>query len=226
MKEILLSIQNHIEQHNIYIIVDALEESSKNEMRDVIQMFVRLCSVTNSCIIKVFIASRPLGILNTILDRIETFQHTWIRLQDETRPAIERYSKSFLIGDLKFTDDLLQEATEYVLETAQGVFLWVYLVKAELQLLDENGCTKHDVLEALKSLPKELEGMYGSILDRLSKSEDKRDINDRKIFFWSYLPAVRWNWMSYNMPLLLQVIVETQNLHLRKNSLQIGLSGK
>lgn len=69
MEEILLSIHNHTEQHNIYIIVDALDESSKNEMRDVIKMLIRLCSVTNSCIIKVFIASRPLGILNTILDR-------------------------------------------------------------------------------------------------------------------------------------------------------------
>lgn len=69
--------------------------------------------------------------------------------------------------------------------------MWVYLVKAELQLLDESGYSKNDVLGALKSLPKELEGMYGSILERLSKSKDKRDINYRKNIFFLVLSASR-----------------------------------
>lgn len=67
-------------------------------------------------VIKVFIASRPVRELES---RKRKF-HNFIRLQDETKPSISRFTK------------FLATATDYIVEHAQGVFIWVRLVKDEL----------------------------------------------------------------------------------------------
>ncbi|CCX34372.1 Similar to Vegetative incompatibility protein HET-E-1; acc. no. Q00808 [Pyronema omphalodes CBS 100304] len=102
-------------------------------------------------------------------------------MQDENRFSIDSYTRCFLKDDLMFSDDLLQAATDYILETAQGVSLWVSVVKAELQRLFEDiRYSKNEVMDALKGLPKELKGLYDKILKRLSEA---RNQDTAKIFF-------------------------------------------
>jgi hypothetical protein len=178
LKDILMLIQNHPVQEIIYLIIDALDESDESGMRDAVQNLIKLCSPTNSCVIKVFVSSRPISQVNSIFGKRETPPYCSIKMQDENRSSIESYARRFLKDDLMFSDDLLQAATDYILETAQCVFLWVSLVKAELQ--SETGYTKNEVMDTLKGLPKELEGLYDEMLKRLSEAQNQ---DTARIFF-------------------------------------------
>jgi hypothetical protein len=89
-------------------------------------------------------------------------------MQDMNTSDIRNFVDSFLPG-LEFPENILREATEYIVEHALGVFLWVRLVKEQLIKYNTRGCTKIRIFDFLKSLPKELEGLYELILQELCR---------------------------------------------------------
>lgn len=126
--------------------------------------------------LKIFLASRPIGILQKN-NAQEFFRSKFlsIRLQDQTKADIARFADSFL-KYLEFSS-FLKQATEYIVENAQGVFLWVQLVKREMLAYDEAGrCAEKDIFEFLKSLPTELEELYQSMLSKMGRN--RADIRD------------------------------------------------
>ena len=155
----------------LYLIIDAVDESDEEDRRNILQLLFDLCSEPKDCIVKVFVASRP----EPKLDYRIKDSHNFIRLQDETTHDISRFVHSFL-NLLNPTAGFLERATEYIVKYAQGVFLWVQLVKEELQDFVEQGSTEEDIFEFLRSLPTELEEFYKRILEKLGKKEsDLRD---------------------------------------------------
>jgi energy-coupling factor transporter ATP-binding protein EcfA2 len=186
--KVLLSFGDHAIPGRLYLIIDAMDESNDNskDRRNILQVLFDLCSKKNGCIVKVFITSRPIGVLE---HRIEQF-HNFIRLQDETRDDIISFANSFLGPDLKLTGDLLQRATDYIVEHAQGVFVWLNLVKEELQSYAETGYSERDIFDVLKSLPTELEDFYTRILRRLSL-DSQRNIRDAMRMFQFVLYSCR-----------------------------------
>ncbi|KAF2175452.1 hypothetical protein K469DRAFT_765097 [Zopfia rhizophila CBS 207.26] len=122
------------------------------------------------CIAKVFIASRPVGQLEV---RRSQF-HNFIRLQDETKSDISSFARSSLDG-LNLTH-ILTQATKYIAENAQGVFLWVKLVGEELLAYHEEGYSEEEIFEFLKRLPTELEDLYRHMFEKMGrKKSDLRD---------------------------------------------------
>ncbi|KAF8542352.1 hypothetical protein BDD12DRAFT_802953 [Trichophaea hybrida] len=65
---------------------------------------------------------------------------------------------------------------DYITENAQGVFVWVNLVKTELLDYAETGYTEAEILDALRDLPPKLEDFYKKMFDKLEKGQS-RDIN-------------------------------------------------
>src|SRR5205085_1072168 len=61
---------------------------------------------------------------------------------------------------------VLAQAAEYIVEHAQGVFLWVKLVGEELLAYEEEGYSEEQIFEFLKRLPTELEDLYRRMLER------------------------------------------------------------
>ena len=108
----------------LYLIIDAVDESDDKDRRDILQLLFDLCSRRKHCVLKVFFASRPVE----VLDYRFRGDHSLIIMQDQTTSDISRFAHSFL--GLNFTI-LLGQATEYIVQDAQGVFLWVRLVKEE-----------------------------------------------------------------------------------------------
>jgi len=188
LRKVLLSIGVHPVPERLCLIIDAMDESDDNSgnRRDVLQVLFDLCSKKNGCIVKIFISSRPIGVLE---HRNREF-HNFIRLQDETRDDINNFARSFLGSDLNFTGSLLQRATNYITRHAQGVFVWVRLVKEELQPYAETGCSEKEIFEVLKSLPTELEDFYARILGRLGR-DNQRNIRDATGMFEFVLFARR-----------------------------------
>jgi ankyrin repeat domain-containing protein 50 len=170
LKKVLLSLQHHPRVERLYLIIDAVDESDNKDRRNILQLLFNLCLEPKDCVVKVFVASRPVKELE---HRISQF-HNFIRMQDQTKPDISRFAHSCL-KDLNFTS-FLDRATKYIVEHAQGVFLWVQLVIEELQGYAEAGPIENDIFEFLRSLPTELEDFYKRILDKLGSNE--RDLRD------------------------------------------------
>ncbi|KAF8536357.1 hypothetical protein BDD12DRAFT_663390, partial [Trichophaea hybrida] len=186
LKEILLSIGDHPAEERLYFIVDAMDESNINDRRDIIESLHLLCSKKKSCTVKIFLASRPVAGLShrrAVIQKI-------IRLQDENVSDILNFARSFLGPDLEFPPDILLQATEYIVKHAQGVFIWVALVKETLLAYADKGYTKNQIFVYLKSLPTELEGFYRRILNQLENGE-KLDIEVGTKMFRLVLLAYR-----------------------------------
>ncbi|PKK54198.1 hypothetical protein CI102_1004, partial [Trichoderma harzianum] len=158
LKRIFGSLQDYYStSKRLYIIIDAVDESEEADRHDILNLLYDLCSNTKYCVVKIFIASRPVTQLEARRDQFLNF----IRLQDETTLDISNFANSLLHG-LDLT-----RATAYMIENAQGVFLWVKLVGKELLRFHEDGYSEHDIFLMLKQLPTELEEFYGLMLDKM-----------------------------------------------------------
>ncbi|KAF8543091.1 hypothetical protein BDD12DRAFT_669980, partial [Trichophaea hybrida] len=173
LQQILSSLANHPFTKRLYLILDAMDESEENDRREIIGLLCQLCEESQSCIVKIFLASRP---ISQFTHRVKKGHHV-ISLQDENEKDISEFARSFLGPKLDLPPNILNEATEYIVEKAQGVFVWVYLVQQKLLEYSEKGCTKNQIFEFLKSLPTELEAFYEDILCELEKREEL-DIKD------------------------------------------------
>jgi len=162
LKTVLKSIQDHSAAKRLYLIIDAVDESEDNDRRDVLDLLFELCAGTKHYILKVFVASRPVGKLEVCRSKLYGF----IRLQDETKLDISSFASSFL-NRISLRHHLAQ-AAEYIVKNAQGVFLWVKLVGKELLDCEEQGHSEKDILEFLKQLPTELRDFYTLMLERMT----------------------------------------------------------
>jgi hypothetical protein len=187
LKDVLSSLGDHQQTEQVYLIVDAVDESDDKERMDILKKLFDLCSRSRYCVFKIFVGSRPVPELD---HRIRNIHHNSIKLQDETKPEIKKFACSFLGPDLGFTGDLLHKATTYIVDNAQGVFLWVYLVREELRPYAERGYGKKEVFELLKSLPTELEDFYVHTLKKIEQGSP-RDIRDGTRMFQLALFAHR-----------------------------------
>ncbi|KAF8542365.1 hypothetical protein BDD12DRAFT_385345 [Trichophaea hybrida] len=186
LKKVLSSFAHHPSTKPIYLIVDAMDESIEDDRRNIIQLLCQLCLEENPCRIKIFLASRPSAELQHHIQN----NHFVITLQDENEHDITRFADDFLKNDLKLAGKILDETADYVTGNAQGVFVWVGLVKTELVGLIETGCTNAEILACLKRLPTELEDFYAFMFDRLESGKD-RDIKDGIRLFRLVLIACR-----------------------------------
>ena len=165
LKGVLLSLaRNHPVSQRLYLIVDAMDESDDGKRVDVINFLYELCAARGPCVVKVFVASRPVAGLSGRLAR----NRKMIRLQEVNHADILKFTESFLADpELDLPPDIAHPASEYITGNAQGVFVWVHLVREELLEYSKNGYTKNQIFDFLKSLPTELEGMYKHMLRRL-----------------------------------------------------------
>ena len=187
LKKVLLSFtKNHPVKERLCLIVDAVDESDDRERYDIIEVLHDLCAPRGPCIVKVFVASRPvLG-----LSGQSAKANKMIRLQDVNYSDILRFAESFLGPDLDLPPDIAGPATEYIVRNAQGVFVWVRLVREELIKYARSGCTESEIFGFLKSLPTELEEFYKHILTQLERGE-ARDIEIGQIMLQFVLFAFR-----------------------------------
>ena len=147
--------------HRICLFLDGLDEL-EGDHYDLLELIEKLVSNSE---IKCCFSSRP--------ERpFESFVPSrTLRLQDLTRPDIQRYVKSKL-GQMpqirKLPPRMADERkalVELVVRKADGVFLWVELaVKSQINGIRNND-TMETLLERLNNLPVEVEGLYSRMLD-------------------------------------------------------------
>ncbi|KAH0533236.1 hypothetical protein TsFJ059_001827 [Trichoderma semiorbis] len=174
LKRILGSLQDYYStKKRFYFVIDAVDESEEADRRNILSLLYDLCSKTKYCVIKVFIASRPITQLEARRGQFINF----IRLQDETTLDISNFANS-LLGGLDLTREI-----EYINENAQGVFLWVKLVGEELLRFHEDGYSEHDIFLMLKELPTELDEVYALMLNKMRANRTCRSYGLRMFRF-------------------------------------------
>jgi len=167
LKKVLLSLGEHRRSGRLYLIIDAVDESNNQDRRDILQLLFELCSKKS---VKIFVTSRPV----IELGNCSKGSHQVIKMQDENEPDIRNFVDSF-IPVIGFPEGALRQARQYIIEHSQGVFLWVRLVKDTLYNYAEVGCTKSEIFNFLRSLPRELKGLYEHIIGGLELA-DERDV--------------------------------------------------
>jgi len=173
LKRVLLSIGDHprVGRLYLYLVVDAVDESSDKDRCNILRLLFQLCAKAR-CIIKVFVASRPVVELDHQMARFQ--KSGVIRMQDMNVSDIRSFVDSFL-PEMDLPSHIHEQATEYIVAHAQGVFLWVRLVREKLIKYATKGYNNVRIFNFLKSLPRELEGLYELILQDLCRPNDEED---------------------------------------------------
>jgi len=178
------SISNIKLQSNLYIIIDAMDESVEAKRKEIMEMLTSFCGFKQqNLILKIFVASRPIPGIEVAFKN-----HISLCLEDQTEADIKHYvlSETKRISNAMDIDpDLLVQVVDGLIERSRGVFLWVKLVILELEeKASTDGCTIAEIEQLLWSLPEKLEELYARILNKMAESQ--------------YTAAVRlFQWVAY-----------------------------
>ncbi|KAF8539339.1 hypothetical protein BDD12DRAFT_737511, partial [Trichophaea hybrida] len=186
LKIVLSSFGKYPATKPIFLILDAMDESIDHDRCSIIQLLYNLCSEKNSCNIKIFLASRPVAEIKHYIQE----NALMITLQNENMYVISECVVNFLENEIKLTGKILREAADHIIGNADGVFVWVALVKTELLRLIQTGCTDAEIIDCLKVLPADLEEFYRLMFSRLERGHP-RDIQVGKRLFRFVLFARR-----------------------------------
>jgi hypothetical protein len=161
-----LLVRRSIGVFNIGLFIDGLDEHDRDH-KSLISFLENLALSEN---IKILTSSRPLVEFETAFA-----DHPTLSLQDLTYRDIKIYVDTRLRKDKSFLGFYKKEPkgtialVKEIVDSAEGVFLWVRLVVDSLL----EGITYRDRLRDLKSrlraLPKDLEGMFQHMLDRVHR---------------------------------------------------------
>ena len=157
--------QQTIPSKRFCLFIDGLDEYD-GLPADVIR---RIQLLSRSDNIKLCLSSRPWTAFETAFRNVNS-----IWLQNHTKPDIKRFVEDILEKDKSFTqaerkDIRYRTFVHEVIERAQGVFLWVYLVVNELLkgLGEENKL--EDLEDKLNALPDSLEEYFRRIFNGVDK---------------------------------------------------------
>ena len=146
---------------NFLLLIDGIDEFSGNLQR----LLAFLISLRRMQHLKICLASRPEAIIRYMLGPFPT-----INMSEHNAEGISQYLIDVTGRFQPLLDSLhLEEIQQTILDRAEGVFIWVYLVVEELLQACVGGATASEVLELLDMLPTELVDMYKRIVDRIPK---------------------------------------------------------
>ncbi|KAF8847897.1 hypothetical protein BDZ45DRAFT_555664, partial [Acephala macrosclerotiorum] len=151
--------------HKFCFFIDGLDEYD-GEHLDLVRLLQRLGKSKN---IKLCVSSRP---WNVFMEAFNGFPERKLLLQEYTKEDIRTYVRDQLEENERFFL-LMQEDGSYmnlileIVEKAQGVFLWVYLVvRSLLRGLSENDDI--DILQTrLRGLPPDLERYFKQVFENV-----------------------------------------------------------
>ncbi|CAG7920562.1 unnamed protein product [Penicillium olsonii] len=171
----LSSLQYSPAEARIYILLDAMDESSDRGRPEILCLLEEICSSKSDRTFKCLVASRPLPV-----GEIDHSKWDSIVLEQKNRKDIQSLIQSGL-REVKRQPGLstidFQFALDYMTKHAEGVFLWVALVFRELNELALTGPSQEELETCLRRLPIELGEFYSLIIQRLvDKSKTNRGL--------------------------------------------------
>jgi ankyrin repeat protein len=173
--EILQSLGTIDKELAVHIILDAMDESDDEELPQILQAMVNLCSTQGRSIFKALMTTRPLR-AKVSGQRMKQLTPLVLALEEKNQQAISRMVDKEI---KQIIDDVLQEdestdvnvfdgIKQYIKGHADGVFLWVSMVLKEVKSLSEEGWTQKNLEELKVILPPELGDVYKRMTKRIA----------------------------------------------------------
>jgi len=170
LMNILAACSKHKLRSRLVLIVDALDESNDSDRPQIVKLLWNLAATNGNCV-KICLASRPINSL--LKESFDSDSRCYrLLLQEENKQDIEKYTKGFLDDLHQLDRESKAEVQKYILEYAEGVFVWVHLIEKDLRRHSEDGCNQAKLIEILKTLPIDLQTYYESMLDDMERNEE------------------------------------------------------
>jgi hypothetical protein len=190
---------------DVFIIIDGMDESDNDERTDILQFLRDLSSPDDSsqCNLKLLLASRPeTDIRISFGDDLDDNRQITLQevnyqdikfVVDERVAALALHQGQGSCPSNKYNSRAFSTIKSYILEKAEGVFLWVDLVLKEFAsaVSQEKGqfFTLEELDRKIRCLPRELggrDGYYKMMVDRLTGQEkDKKKVElSRRLLAW------------------------------------------
>ncbi|KAM0547225.1 hypothetical protein ACHAPJ_010487 [Fusarium lateritium] len=167
----LKHVLTHLTSTRVLLLIDGLDEydGSEDELDGLVALLQTWAQLPN---IKLCVSTRPWAVFEASFGR---GQVPSLRLQDLTSSDIELYvadsfnHSSLLSISKRANPRLVTDLRSIIVEKAEGVFLWVYLVVKSMV----NGLRNGDELSVLRlrleELPSDLDLLYRHMLQRVPK---------------------------------------------------------
>lgn len=172
-KRLEQSLQKTLETNHVWLLVDALDESGKENAREMLGCFKSLLRETKSVPSKfrICFTCRPYPQLG----EIGGFQ---ICLENENDNDISTWL------DQELDASNLQSFSERIRSGASGVFMWANLVVKRIRDLELSGARRSKIEEVFITIPRDLDDMYLSLVHQI-RAEDSEELSDSlKLFQW------------------------------------------
>ncbi|KAJ3545041.1 hypothetical protein NM208_g2714 [Fusarium decemcellulare] len=142
-----------------FIVIDGLDEVSPKDTQNAL---IQLIKKLEHPQVKFCLSSRSEGVLKT-LERYPT-----LPMHEFIKEDIKKYTQKTLqkANPGGYNAVALKDFTNTVVENADGVFLWVYLVVNSLVQGFHNGDSEEVLFERLQDTPKDLTALYLDMLKR------------------------------------------------------------
>lgn len=170
MRSIFVALsRSHSDSLRFYFLLDALDESDKDGISEVISLLKEV--TTSEAKLKVLVASRPGPIISAGLAGSEYY----LILEHRNKKDIEGMIASS-IGFLQDSDkDTFEWISSYLLSRARGVFLWVSLIVSDIKrLVVDDGWSEAELKARVEALPVSLVPYYKRITSLLALQEPAR----------------------------------------------------
>jgi ankyrin repeat protein len=170
LKNIFRTAVLDLQSERLTCFIDALDESSEDEIQDLIDYFEELGNVilARGISLRVCFSSRH-------YPHVELEECQYLNLDDkhEHQQDIALYVQAKLkLRRGRIPDEIMSS----ILQRAQGVFLWVVLVTQILKRDYQRG-NVHKLRDHLKSLPDGLHNLFNEMIHRdLNNSEDNKNL--------------------------------------------------
>ena len=180
MQSIFVSLsKSHSDSLRFYLLLDALDESDKDGIADVISLLKKV--TTSKAKLKVLVASRPGPIISSRLAGSEYH----LILEEKNKEDIKEMIAS-TIGFLQHSDKSTFEwICSYLLSRARGIFLWVSLIVSDIKRLAvDDGWSEAELKAKVKALPVSLVSYYKRITLLLARQEPARVAEGIRMLRW------------------------------------------
>ncbi|KAK5990811.1 Ankyrin-R-like protein [Cladobotryum mycophilum] len=148
-----------LEHHNIWLFVDALDESGRKSAISLIEEFELLLGEVSSSHLSLHICftCRPYPILNFNSE-------LRLCLDKENREDIVTYVRA----QFPYSSPLAKsEIPSMIKERANGIFMWARIAVNKAKQLHDEGETPGRIKDKINSLPEELNDLYGEIVQSM-----------------------------------------------------------
>ena len=170
LKQMFSQVLQTLGQQDITVVIDVLDESDEDEIRDMIRFFENISEdavpLPDQGAFRVLLSSRHY--LHITMKRCAN-----MILEDQQGHSqdIEKYLES----ELKVTGRLAEEIRTEMQERASGIFMWIVLVVQILNKAFDRG-QEHILRKKLREIPDDLNELLRSILSR-----DHEDLNTTQL---------------------------------------------